>query len=197
MAQHKPFESLLFIDKDREDRGAVMTLGHIQRIVFIIIAGGMFQYEPPLFIQQLFADDEPGQVVDIGKGVRRSGKYEVEGRSALVDIAEHIHPDHFIILQLQFRSALLDEGEHGRIFFYHGEIPCAPGCQLIADAARSPEKVEGFQRRQVQVIFQDVEQPFFGNIRGRPGMGHFCRGVDPPAAKFAADYTHTSRLTMK
>ena len=46
MAQHKPLESLLFIDKDREDRGTIIPLGHIERKVFIIIAGGMFQHEP-------------------------------------------------------------------------------------------------------------------------------------------------------
>jgi hypothetical protein len=115
----------------------------------------------------------------------------------LIDIPENIHADYLIIFQLPFGGILLDKTKHGGIFFHNGEVVHAPGSQFVADAARSAKEVERPERRQIQVILQDVEQAFFCNIGCRPGMGHFGWRMDAPAAQFTTDYAHTAIFRME
>ncbi len=51
--------------------------------------------------------------------------------------------------------------------------------QLVADAACAPKEVQRFDAVYIQHIIEDIEQPFFCHLRGRPRRDA-CRRTKPP-----------------
>src|SRR5579872_6780771 len=175
-------EELVFPDKNRKDSGTVMPLGRKKRMAAVSVARRVFKDEPALVIQKRYRPFR--QFVDGSQGVRGTRKDQVEAVAALFQELKNVHPDRFVYgSEAKLGGRSLDKSEHCAVLFHYGEVADAAGGELIADAAGSPKKIEGFQRGKVEIVFEDIKESLPGDIGGRAGVRHFRRRVDPSSTE--------------
>ena len=179
-------------DKNRENCCAILALRFIMVKILIIVPRCMFQNKPTAWFKQSLREYFARQLVNVGQGIRWTGKYKIVGCRSRMDKFKNVGLDHLEIGEPQRSRRRFDELIHLGVLFDDSDIRRSPAGKLIAYTPRATKKVEYGERTYVKIILNDVEKPFLGKIRGRPGIRHLLWRIYLSAAMCAPDYTHAA-----
>lgn len=182
---------LWFLFKNTEYRFSVMPGLEKPGVGFEIMVGVVFEYQPPVGMEELLCKNFIGYFVQFRQSVGWTSKdivvFFATGRYKFEDIRPN---------DLQFGGeAELNGGffykiDAGGKFVHIGYIRTTSGNELITVVAGTAKKVENFEVFKIEGVVQNIKKAFFGKIGGRPGRPMVRRRVETPSFKLAADNTH-------
>ena len=150
----------------------------------------VFEDEETIWSEPAVAEDELGELVEVGERVGRVGEDEVEGRGRRCsEIAEDVATYELMAVagDVELFGHLLDELLLGTALFDADNMSGTSTEQLEADATCSAEEVEGATAFEGHAALEDVEEGLFGEI-GSGACLEATRRVEAASAVLAGDY---------
>ena len=150
----------------------------------------VFEDEEAVGGEPAVAEDEVGELAEVGECVGRVGEDEVEGsgrrgREVAKDIATHEQVP--VAGDVELFGDLLDELLLGTAQFDADDVGGTSAEEFEADAACPAEEVEGATAFEGHAALEDVEEGLFGKVRGGACLEVAGR-VEAASAVLAGDY---------
>ena len=130
------------------------------------------------------------------KGIWRVGEDYIELLVADRQKVKDVVPDHSHVVKAQAPGFSLDEGSILPDHLDRIHPRSSTGSKFEGNRTGASEKVKDLQVLEFIFIVQDIEQPFPGEIRGRPGLVA-CRRIDSLSLESPADDPHICSTLLK
>ncbi len=156
---------LSFICKNSKDGSAVVFELEEVGMLFEVMVRVMFHNEPAIVFQQFVMKDEIRNFGEIWKWIGRTGKDEIVLLGAMLHVFEHIHGKNAHAGETKLFSRFFDEVSAFRKLLYDSNIGTAAGRHFVADAAGAAKEIEEFNRFEIEIVVEHVEQSFLCKIR--------------------------------
>lgn len=156
---------LSFICKNSKDSSAVVFELEEVRMLFEVMVRVMFHNEPAIVFQQFVVKDEIRNFGEVGEWIGRTGKDKVVLLGAVLHVFEDIHGEHTHTRETEFFSCFFDEVGAFRKLLHDSNIGTSAGRHFVADAAGAAKEIEEFNRFEIEIVVEHVEQSFLCKIR--------------------------------
>lgn len=157
-----------------------------------IIVLAMLQDEDSAFLQQIARHDDIGNFFQIGQGIGRVSKDEVELLIATGQITEHITTNGYTRLILQFFKKALDETMMKAVLLNRDHARTTTREKLQCDAACAREKIESCRSfLKVKIALKHIEKVLLGKIGCGSSLKR-TRYVKVATFVFSRYYTHST-----
>ncbi len=179
----------MFLSEKGEVDAAVSTVLDKAGMIGEVVMLAMLKDEEPVGLQQVFLQDQIGDLRQLIEGVGGIGEDDVELLMATLQETEYVATDENIVLLTDLLKTLTDEGCMISVGLHADDMAAATAHEFQGDASRSGEEVEGLGTVEVDIAAHDIEDILFGKIGRRTGLKR-PRNFEMPAFIFSCDYSH-------